>query len=147
MMPMAGILCKLLVVRLLLWSEGGSCYSLFSTLLATLRVFWPSRGALSKPGESQHASSITCGFRDSFGPPWCLSIVSLQSGCNLSHIMGRQSNLLQVGWLVLESGVHPPLSVSWLCEGRSVHAVGPEALFVYMPRDYLVGPYWCWSSL
>ena len=41
----------------------------------------------------------------------------------------------------LESGVHPPLSVSWLCEGRSVHAVGPQALFVYMPRDYLVGLY------
>jgi hypothetical protein len=53
--------------------------------------------------------------------------------------MGRQSNLLQGGRLGLESGGHPPLSASWLCEGRSVHAVAPQPLFVYTPRDYLVG--------
>lgn len=69
MIHIAGIQCKLLLVRLPLLSRGGSCYSLFPKLLATLRVFWPSRGVLSKPGESQHASLITCGFRDSFGPP------------------------------------------------------------------------------
>lgn len=79
----AGTLCKLSLVRLPRWSGGGSCYSLFPKLLATLRVFRPSRGVLSKPGESQQASSITCGFRDSFGPPvvplYCVSPAWVQS--------------------------------------------------------------------